>query len=151
MGLEKAFRLGFDLGLNSLSVVSGLALGIDSSAHRGNIEGGSSTVAVSGCGIDRIYPPSNRGLGSQILETGGIILSEYYPGVPPLAYNFPERNRIISGLSLCVVIVEAPARSGALITADYALDRAGNCMFTAVVCPDLPQKEQKLWQKMEPG
>ncbi len=122
-GMDAAYRLGFECGMQRIGVASGLARGIDTAAHRGNLDGCGKTVAVLGCGIDRVYPLSNRELARRILERGGAIVSEYYPGVPPLTYHFPERNRIISGLSEGVVIVEAPAKSGALITADYALDQ----------------------------
>jgi DNA processing protein len=120
---KQAFALGRDLGLAGIAVVSGLALGIDSMAHRGNIEGGAPTVAVLGSGPDMIYPVTNRFLARRILETGGLILSEYPPGTVPYKSNFPARNRIISALARGVVIVEAPEKSGSLITASFALDQ----------------------------
>ena len=120
---SRAFQLGRELGQAGISVVSGLALGIDSFAHRGNIDGGSPTVAVLGSSLDMIYPASNRDLASRILETRGLILSEYPPGTGPKAWTFPARNRIISALARGVVIVEAPEKSGALITARYALEQ----------------------------
>ena len=119
----KAFDLGRELGEAGISVVSGLALGIDSMAHRGNIEGKAHTVAVLGTSLEMVYPPSNRFLARRILETGGLILSEYPPGTGPRKWNFPERNRIISGLARGLVIVEAPEKSGALITAHFALEQ----------------------------
>jgi DNA processing protein len=118
---ERAYGLGRELGEAGIPVVSGLALGIDSMAHRGNIEAGSPTVAVLGSGPDHVYPVSNRDLARRILEIGGLILSEYPPGTKPLKWNFPARNRIISGLARGTVVVEAPEKSGALITADFAL------------------------------
>jgi DNA processing protein len=118
----QAYGIGREFGLAGLSVVSGLALGIDALAHRGNIEGGAATVAVLGCGLDRVYPASNRDLARRILETGGVFLSEYAPGTEPFKWNFPARNRIIAGLARGVLIVEAPSHSGALITAQFALD-----------------------------
>lgn len=118
-----AFRLGFELGREGIGVVSGLARGIDREAHDGCVEAGGVSVAVLGNGIDLIYPVSSRSVGMAILASGGAILSEYPPGVPPLQYHFPARNRIISGLCRSVVVVQAPARSGALITADYALEQ----------------------------
>jgi DNA processing protein len=132
-GAGRAFVLGRELGEEGISVVSGLALGIDSMAHRGNIEGRAPTIAVLGSGVDEVYPSSNRNLARRILETGGLILSEYAPGTKPAKWNFPARNRIISALARGTVIVEAPEKSGALITADFALqqgrdlwvDRAG--------------------------
>jgi DNA processing protein len=118
----QAFDIAKDLAYNGVSVVSGLALGIDAMAHRGNIEGGSPTVAVMGSGLDEVYPSSNRMLARRVLETGGSLISEYPPGTSPRKWNFPARNRIISGLSRGVLIVEAPEKSGALITAHFALE-----------------------------
>jgi DNA processing protein len=118
-----AFQMGFELGREGIGVVSGLARGIDREAHEGCVEAGGCSVAVLGNGIDAIYPESSRQAAWRILRSGGTILSEYPPGVPPLHYHFPARNRIISGLSRSVVIVQAPARSGALITAEYALEQ----------------------------
>ena len=122
-GGARAFTLGRELGEAGISVVSGLALGIDAMAHRGNIEGRARTIAVLGSGPDMVYPSSNRDLARRILETGGCIVSEYPPGTGPLKWNFPERNRIISALARGTVIVEAPEKSGALITAQFALDQ----------------------------
>ena len=122
-GVSAAFSLSEDLGRHGVSVVSGLAFGIDAFAHRGNISGGGLSVAVLACGVDILYPRGNSCLAGKILETGGCILSEYPPGVPPLKYRFPRRNRIISGMSRSVVVVEAPEKSGALITADFALEQ----------------------------
>ena len=119
----KAFELGRDFGEAGISVVSGLALGIDAMAHRGNIEGKAATIAVLGSGVDMIYPHSNRLLARRILETHGLILSEYPPGTRPYKAHFPARNRIISGLARGTIIVEAPEKSGALITARFALDQ----------------------------
>ncbi|MCL1836290.1 MAG: DNA-processing protein DprA [Treponema sp.] len=119
----QAFGIAKDLGRAGISVVSGLAIGIDAMSHRGNIEGGGSTVAVLGSGVDEVYPSSNRPLAGRILETGGVLFSEYPPGARPRKWTFPARNRIISGLSRGVVIAEAPQKSGALITARFALDQ----------------------------
>jgi len=119
----QAFNLARDLGRMGVSVVSGLAKGIDAMSHKGNLEGGATTFAVLGSGVDEVYPSVNRPLAVRILDNGGAILSEYPPGTGPLKWNFPARNRIISGLSRSVLIVEAPQRSGALITADMALDQ----------------------------
>jgi DNA processing protein len=115
-----AFDTSRDLGRGGLSVVSGLALGIDAMAHRGNIEGGAPTYAVLGSGVDEVYPSANRVLARRILETGGALLSEYPPGTGPRKWHFPVRNRIIAGLARGVLIVEAPEPSGALITARLA-------------------------------
>ncbi|MBD3316209.1 MAG: DNA-protecting protein DprA, partial [Chitinivibrionales bacterium] len=111
-----------DLVKRNVTVVSGLALGIDAIAHQTCIDGDAVTIAVLGSGIDRITPATNRKLGERILERGAII-SEFPVGTPPEPYNFPRRNRIISGLSAGVIVVEAGRRSGALITAHYALQQ----------------------------
>jgi DNA processing protein len=126
----QAFDLGRDLARAGVPVVSGLALGIDAFSHRGNLEGGAPTVAVLGSGLDQVYPASNRGLARRILEQGGALLSEYPPGTRPARWNFPARNRIIACLARAVVIVEAPEKSGALITANFALE-LGRELFVA--------------------
>jgi DNA processing protein len=119
----QAYEIAKDLGSGGLSVVSGLAIGIDAMAHRGNIDGGAPTVAVLGSGADEIYPSSNRPLARRALETGGTLITEYPPGTGPRKWNFPARNRIIAGLSRGALIVEAPEKSGALITARFALEQ----------------------------
>lgn len=103
-------------------VVSGLARGIDGEAHRGALATGGLTVAVLGCGIDRDYPAAHSALARAIVDGGGILVSEYEPGVEPAPWRFPARNRIIAGLAGATVVVEARERSGALITADFALE-----------------------------
>ena len=113
--------VGRELAAAGLVVVSGLARGIDGEAHRGVLDAGGLTVAVLGCGIDRDYPASNAQLSRRI-EERGLVVSEYEAGVEPAPWRFPARNRIIAGLSEAVVVVEARERSGALITADFALD-----------------------------
>jgi DNA processing protein len=110
------------LARNGVSVVSGLARGVDAAAHQAALNSGGRTLAVLGSGVDRIYPPEHRRLAESILEHGAVI-SDYPPGTPPDGVNFPPRNRIISGLSLAVVIIEAGERSGALITAGFAADQ----------------------------
>jgi DNA processing protein len=134
---EASFRLGAEFARAGVPVVSGLARGIDSEAHRGAIAAVGTTTAVLGCGIDEVYPKENKRLAAEILEKGGALISEYPPGMPPLKYNFPERNRIISGLSRTVVLVQAPARSGALITADYSLEQ-GRDLVVVEGCSDGP-------------
>jgi DNA processing protein len=121
--LRSAFNLGIEIADYEIYLVSGLALGIDQAAHRGVVGRSGHTIAVLGNGIDFIYPKENTGLGQEIIDLGGIILSEYPPGTPPVKYNFPERNRIISGLSKSLVVIEAPYKSGALISAEFALDQ----------------------------
>jgi DNA processing protein len=121
-GREVARRLGEELGRNGVTVVSGLARGIDGIAHRAALDAGGRTIAVLGSGIDRIYPSEHRRLAAAIAERGAV-LSDYPLGTPPDGVNFPPRNRIISGLSLGTIVVEAGLRSGALITADFALDQ----------------------------
>jgi DNA processing protein len=120
-GRQVARRLGRELGAAGLVVVSGLARGVDGEAHRGALEGGGTTVAVLGCGIDRDYPAAHRDLARQVAERG-LVVSEYPPGVEPAPWRFPARNRIVAGLCSATVVVEARERSGALITADFALE-----------------------------
>jgi DNA processing protein len=120
-GTQVARMLGRELAAAGLVVVSGLARGIDGEAHRGALESGGPTVGVLGCGIDRDYPAANASL-SRRMEDGGLVVSEYEAGVEPAPWRFPARNRIIAGLCEAVVVVEARERSGALITADFALD-----------------------------
>jgi DNA processing protein len=105
-----------------VTVVSGLALGIDAEAHRGAMEAGGRTVGVLACGVDQVYPRRNRKLGESMVDRGALI-SDYPVGTAPEPRNFPPRNRIISGLSLAVVVVEAGERSGALITTDFAAEQ----------------------------
>lgn len=121
-GLFAARRMGSELARSGGIVVSGLADGIDAAAMRGALEGGGSVVGVLGCGADVVYPRCNRELFESTVRYG-CILSEFPPGTPPVRWNFPKRNRIISGLSRGVVVVEAPEKSGALITAHQALDQ----------------------------
>lgn len=117
-----AEELGEKLARSGVNVVSGMALGIDSFAHWGALEGKGNTFAVLGCGVDVCYPAANCDLYDKILEQGGII-SEYPPGTQPIARLFPARNRIISAISQIVVVIEAREKSGSLITADYALEQ----------------------------
>ncbi len=113
--------LSRELAAAGLVVVSGMARGIDGEAHRGALEAGGTTVAVLGCGIDRDYPAAHAELARRICEHG-LIVSEYEPGIEPAPWRFPARNRIIAGLCSATVVVEARERSGALITADFALE-----------------------------
>src|SRR5207253_5817059 len=120
-GSAVARMLGRELAAAGLVVVSGLARGVDGEAHRGALESGGRTVAVLGCGIDRDYPAAHRELAARVAETG-LVVSEYAPGVEPAPWRFPARNRIVAGLCAATVVVEARERSGALITADLALE-----------------------------
>lgn len=121
-GHQVAEELGAFLGRNGITVVSGLAKGVDAIAHQAAINAGGRSIAVLAHGLDQIYPAENRKLGEEIIATGALI-SDYGIGTPPDAANFPPRNRIISGLSLAVVIVEAGVESGALITAGFAAEQ----------------------------
>lgn len=116
-------QLAGDLASCGITIISGLALGIDAIAHRTAIAAGGKTIAVMACGLNQIYPTSNRNLAKDILRNGGGLISEYPTGMPPLKHNFPARNRIVTGLSLAVIITEAAAHSGALITANFALEQ----------------------------
>lgn len=120
-GAQVARLLGRELARAGLIVVSGLARGVDGEAHRGALEAGGGTVAVLGCGIDRDYPAVHRDLARRIADSG-LLVSEYAPGVEPAPWRFPARNRVIAGLAAAIVVVEARERSGALITADFALE-----------------------------
>jgi DNA processing protein len=122
-GLRMAHRLGMELAAKGFTVVSGLARGVDGAAHQGALDGGGRTIAVMGCGIDVIYPPEHRKLAEAIVENGGAVVSELPLGTQPMAENFPTRNRVLSGLCLGVVIVEAAEKSGSLITARMALEQ----------------------------
>lgn len=135
-GLQTAKRMGYQIGKCGGIVVSGMASGIDGFAMSGALTAGQKTVGVLGCGADIIYPLSNRALFRDV-EEYGCILSEFPPGTPPAKWNFPKRNRIISGLSCGVLVVEAPERSGALITARLAADQ-GRDVFVVPGNIDIP-------------
>jgi DNA processing protein len=123
VGRRMARRLGFELAAKGYIVASGLARGIDAEAHQGALDAGGQTVALMGCGIDVIYPPENRKLADAIIDGHGGLISELPVGTPPIAENFPGRNRLIAGLALGVVVVEAAEKSGSLITARMALEQ----------------------------
>lgn len=122
-----AEKLAKDLAAVEVTVVSGLARGIDTMAHKGALAANGRTLAVTGSGLDVVYPRENKRLMEQIM-TNGAVISEFPPGSPPEAWHFPARNRIISGLALATVVVEAGERSGALITADFALEQGRDVM-----------------------
>ncbi len=139
-GLIAARKLAFEFSSAGLPIVSGLARGIDAEAHRGSLDawrrlGGAAgqALAVLPCGIERVYPGQHRALAAAILESGGTLVSEYPPGAEIHKRNFPERNRIISGLARGVIVVEAPSGSGALITADFALEQGRDVFVAAAV------------------
>lgn len=121
-GRQAAQELASGLAANGVTVVSGLARGIDAVAHKTALEAGGRTIAVLACGLDTIYPPENHSLAEAIIRNGALV-SDYAPGTQPEAANFPPRNRIISGLSKGIVVVESPEAGGALITADYAVEQ----------------------------
>ena len=121
-GLRHTRAMAREMAAQGVCIVSGLALGIDGAAHEGALDAGGRTVAVLGSALDKMYPPENKDLMARILDMGGSVVSEYPPGTAPTRYSFLERNRIIAGLSLGVLVTEAPARSGALSTAQRALD-----------------------------
>jgi DNA processing protein len=126
-GLIAAGEIACDLARAGVVVISGLARGIDSAAHAGALDGGGKTIAVLGTGIDRVYPSENDGLAERIAASG-LLVTEFPPGSPPENWHFPRRNRIISGLSRAVVVVEAKDKSGSLITARLAADQGRDVM-----------------------
>ena len=136
-GLKAARKLACDLSIAGVSVVSGMACGIDAASHRGCMDGGSPTVAVTGCGLDIVYPRENTGLKDDILSKGGLMLTEYAPGEKPAGWHFPFRNRIICGISHALILIEAKIRSGSMTSVQHALDQ-GKDVF---VYPGEPDSE----------
>lgn len=122
-GKKMAEKLSSELGVQGLSIFSGLAYGVDAIAHRAALRVGAPTVAVLGSGIDNLYPRENADLANQIVKDGGAVITEYPLGTNPDAGNFPERNRIVSGMSMGVVVIESGMEGGSMITADLALDQ----------------------------
>jgi len=138
-GIAFAGRLAFDLARAGFTVVSGLARGIDAAAHRGALEAGGRTLALLGSGLDRVYPDEHRRLAQRI-ATQGAVVTELPFGTPPLARHFPERNRLIAGMSWATVVVEAARDSGSLITAGLALE-SGRIVFSVPGPPGEPNAE----------
>lgn len=121
-GRQVTAEIASVLARRGVTVISGLARGVDAEAHKATLNAGGRTLAVLGSGVDQIYPPEHRQLADQIIASGAL-MSDYAPGTPPDGVNFPPRNRIISGLSMAVIVIEAGERSGALITAEFAADQ----------------------------
>ena len=142
-GRQQAFAIAKGLAENGVTVISGMARGIDTAAHEGALAGGGKTIAVLGCGADVCYPPENKVLMENILYSGGAVISEYPPGTQPLAYHFPLRNRIISGLSHALLLIEARLKSGTNSTVNYALDQ-GREVFSLPGNVDAPGSELPL-------
>lgn len=149
-GLRATKKLAQELSERRICVVSGLARGIDAASHEGCLLGGSPTIAVLGCGLDNIYPRENAGLRQQILDSGGVILSEFAPGEKPFAWHFPIRNRIISGLGDALVVMEARKNSGSLITVQWALDQ-GKDVFAYPGDPEMPSYHEGSHQLLREG
>lgn len=122
-GKKVAFRFAYELAKHGIVIISGLARGIDTYAHLGTVKANSPTIAILGSGLGHIYPAENKGLCKEIIKNGGAILTEYEPTAKPEKMHFPARNRLISGLSNGVIVVEAKEKSGTLITVDYALEQ----------------------------
>lgn len=142
-GLKQSERFGRELAQAGVTVVSGMARGTDTAAHVGTLAGGGRTIAVLGCGADVVYPPENVQLFERVIESGGSIVSEFPPGMEPLSQNFPRRNRIISGISAAVLVTEAARGSGAMITAQLALEQ-GRDVYAMPGPVDAPMSEMPL-------
>ena len=136
-GRTQAKKIARELAEAGVTVVSGLARGIDTAAHEGALEGGGRTVAVMGNGIDTVYPAENRELAQRIIDSGGAVITEFPFGSEPLAYHFPIRNRIISGISAALLLIEGNARSGTMITAGFAAEQ-GREVFALPGAVDAP-------------
>jgi DNA processing protein len=129
-GKQVAMSIAHELANQGITTVSGLAIGIDALVHEATVNNNGRTIAVLGSGIGEadIYPAINRYLAKKVIDKGGLVLSEYPPGTVPIKQNFPQRNRIISGLAVATLVVEAPESSGALLTAQYALEQNRDVM-----------------------
>ena len=142
-GKAMATKIAFSLAKQGINIISGMARGIDSFSHVGALNAKGKTVAVVGCGLDIVYPPENKKLFNDIISSGGAIISEYPIGTKPEKKHFPARNRIISGLSDGLIVVEAKERSGTLITVDFALEQGRN----VYVVPRQYYKHKFSWNK----
>ena len=142
-GRNQAFRIARELAANGVVIISGLARGIDSAAHRGALDAGGITVGVLGSGIRKMYPPENQALADEIVRTGGAVISEFAPDAEPIGFHFPIRNRIISGLSDAVLLIEAQKKSGTASTVNHALDQ-GKEVFALPGNVDAPGSELPL-------
>ena len=149
-GIKATRRLAQELSERQVCIISGLARGIDAASHEGCLNGSSPTIAVLGCGLDTDYPKENSGLRQQILDSGGLILSEFAPGEKPLAWHFPIRNRIISGLGDALVVMEARRNSGSLITVQWALDQ-GKDVFAYPGDSEMPSYYEGNYQLLREG
>jgi DNA processing protein len=127
-GKDIAHRLSYDLASRGVVIVSGLALGIDSIAHRAALEAGGTTIAIMPCGLDRVYPATHRALAEDIIRSGGVLISEYEPSADLYPVNFIARNRIVSGISDAVLVIEASRKSGTMHTAGFALEQGRSVM-----------------------
>ncbi len=127
-GMDVAEKFGKDLATNGITVVSGMARGIDSASQKGSLSVGGDTIAVVATGLDIVYPPENRALFDELTESG-LVVTEYVLGTPPMTFRFPERNRIINGLSDGLLVVEAGEKSGALITLECAIEEGRECFI----------------------
>ncbi len=139
-GLKATEKIARDLSLRGIKIVSGFAYGIDTASHHGCLQGGSPTIAVMGCGLDQNYPAENYSLRSRIVDSGGILISEFAPGEKPLAAHFPYRNRIISALGDALILMEAKIRSGSMTSVSHALDQ-GKDVFVYPGDPSSPHYE----------
>lgn len=139
-GLTASKQIAAELSRNGVTIISGLAYGIDTACHEGCLAGGSPTIGVMGCGLEQPYPSRNEPLKKEILRHGGMLISEYPPGVKAIGYHFPYRNRIISGLSDVVILMEAKIRSGSMTTIDHAL-RQGKEIYAYPGDPTSPLTE----------
>ena len=149
-GIRAARSLSQELSRHHVCIISGLAYGIDAASHQGCLQGGTPTAAVLGCGLDQQYPKAHTALRQEIINAGGIVISEYIPGEKPLGWHFPIRNRIISGLGEALIVMEARKQSGSLTTVDWAL-KQGKDVFAYPGDPSLPLYNEGNYQLLRDG